>query len=95
MSFKWQGRSEQDWASDVLSSLTEKHAVALDRAGWKIVAKDEPFNQWPFESKACGHKCRDWCNDLSKPSERESSNGQPGTADQEYDGGAAMGPGER
>ena len=53
-----------DWASDVLCKVTDRHAVALDLQGWKIVHKDDPDRRWPFDSKSAGCASPDWCEDL-------------------------------
>jgi len=57
----------QDWASCIMEGLTDKHAVALNVAGWKIVSTIDPAYRWPFGCKDTGWKCPEWCEDISKP----------------------------
>ena len=54
----------QNWAAEVMEELTDEHALALDVAGWKIVSTIDPTYRWPFNSKASGFECPDWCDDL-------------------------------
>jgi hypothetical protein len=56
-----------EWASNALCEITDRHAMALDLQGWKIVNKDDPNCRWPFDSKSAGCVSPDWCEDLSKP----------------------------
>jgi hypothetical protein len=57
----------------MMEGIPDYHVIALELAGWKIVAREEPFSLWPFDSKACGCKCPDWCDNLSKPKKPELS----------------------
>jgi hypothetical protein len=48
---------------DVRKFLKDKHAVALDIQGWKIMAKDGNI-RWPFESRS-GYPRPEWCIEQS------------------------------
>jgi hypothetical protein len=53
-----------DWADQMLSEITDAHALALDYAGWKIVCKDDPAHQWPLSVSATGGQCPPWCENI-------------------------------
>lgn len=52
-----------DWASNVLSQITDRHAKALDIQSWKIVHKEDSNHRWPFHSQWTGCAAPDWCED--------------------------------
>jgi hypothetical protein len=56
-----------DWAFELLQKdLTDEDIIALDVLGWKLVEKDpssDGLPRWPFDSKATGCYCPDWCDD--------------------------------
>ena len=54
---------EVEWATGVISSLTDEQVRALDVLGWKIVCKDDPDRRWPFGSS--DHDSPDWCENLA------------------------------
>ena len=56
-----------EWASDVLCEITDRHVMALELQGWKIVNKDDPKWLWPFDSELAGCASPDWCEDLATP----------------------------
>jgi hypothetical protein len=60
-----------DWATDVVCEIEDRHAMALDLQGWKIVHKDDPNSiRWPFNSESAGCDSPGWCeNVVSKAGE--------------------------
>jgi hypothetical protein len=50
------------WAGEFVK---DKHAVALDIQGWKIVAKAGPV-RWLFDSRRSGLPCPEWCVPLER-----------------------------
>ena len=55
-----------DWASKVLEKIGDRHAVALELQGWKIVNKHEPDRLWPFGGDIEA-QCPLWCEDMRGP----------------------------
>lgn len=52
-----------DWASDLLSDITDEHAVVLDKLGFKIVSVIDE-RKWPSGSVS-GLPHPDWCEALA------------------------------
>ena len=62
---KGMSKDEQlEWASNVLSEITDAHVAVLDTQGWKIVNKDDPNRRWPYGVNDISYACPDWCEDL-------------------------------
>ena len=54
-----------EWASDVLSKITDGDVALLDSQGWKIVNKADPNRRWPYGVNDISYACPDWCEDLA------------------------------
>jgi hypothetical protein len=54
-----------EWASDVLSEITDGLVAILDTQGWKIVNKDDANRRWPYGLNDISYACPDWCEDLA------------------------------
>lgn len=57
-------KTRQNWADKNIGFISDRHVLALDIAGWKIVRKDGGNHLWPFSSKATKCDCPDWCHDV-------------------------------
>src|SRR5262249_51934686 len=65
---------QEAWAARKLDEITDKHALALHLAGWKIVIRDdlpwlEPGEnpKWPFNSDRAKVAAPAWCEDIARP----------------------------
>jgi hypothetical protein len=50
--------SDRLWAGEFVK---DRHAVALDIQGWKIMAKTGPI-RWLFDNRHSGLPCPEWCD---------------------------------
>src|SRR5262245_50031389 len=68
---RWNTEHEDDDLAAILSHpFVEVFAIALDRAGWKIVRNpdpdeinEDPLNKWPVDVPVPGVSCPLWADD--------------------------------